>query len=102
MVACTCEPESREKERNGEKMEIQKVEEKVRSIVCEKLAVEQEKVTMSASFIEDLGADSLDFVELVMEMEEEFKLNIPEEEATKLRTVGDVVQFISKTSSQSS
>lgn len=71
------------------------VEERVRNIVCDQLAVEKEKVTTAASFIEDLGADSLDIVELVMTMEEEFDLDIPDEEAEKIKTVGDVVKFIS-------
>ena len=71
------------------------VEEKVRNIICDQVAVEPEKVTMTASFVDDLGADSLDIVELVMTMEEEFDLEIPDEEAEKLRVVGDVVSYIS-------
>ncbi len=71
------------------------IEEKVKNIVCDQLAVEPEKVTLTASFIDDLGADSLDIVELVMTMEEEFDLEIPDEEAEKLRVVGDVVKYIS-------
>ncbi len=70
------------------------IEEKVRNIICDQLAVEPEKVTLTASFIDDLGADSLDIVELVMTMEEEFDLEIPDEEAEKLRVVGDVVKYI--------
>jgi acyl carrier protein len=58
------------------------------------LAVEAEKVTDTASFIDDLGADSLDIVELVMTMEEEFELDIPDEDAEKMKTVGDVVSYI--------
>lgn len=69
-------------------------EERVKSIICEQLAVEADKVTPSASFIEDLGADSLDIVELVMTMEEEFDLDIPDEDAEKIKTVGDVVGYI--------
>lgn len=69
-------------------------EERVRNIICDQLAVEPEKVTTTASFIDDLGADSLDIVELVMTMEEEFDMEIPDEEAEKLRTVGDVVKYI--------
>ncbi len=69
-------------------------EERVRNIICDQLAVEPEKVTTTASFIDDLGADSLDIVELVMTMEEEFDMEIPDEEAEKLRTVGDVVRYI--------
>lgn len=74
------------------------VEERVRTIICDQLAVEQDKVTTKASFIEDLGADSLDIVELVMTMEEEFDLDIPDEDAEKMKTVGDVIQYINSKS----
>lgn len=74
------------------------VEERVKNIICDQLAVESEKVTTTASFIDDLGADSLDIVELVMTMEEEFDLEIPDDEAEKLRTVGDVVKYITSKS----
>ncbi len=70
-------------------------EERVRKIICDQLAVEPDKVTLTASFIDDLGADSLDIVELVMTMEEEFDLDIPDEDAEKMKTVGDVVKYIS-------
>ena len=70
------------------------VEERVRNIICDQLAVEPEKVTLTASFIDDLGADSLDIVELVMTMEEEFDMDIPDEEAEKMKTVGDVITYI--------
>jgi len=70
------------------------LEERVKTIICDQLAVEAEKVTQTASFIEDLGADSLDIVELVMTMEEEFDLDIPDEDAEKIKTVGDVVKYI--------
>lgn len=70
------------------------VEERVKNIICDQLAVEPEKVTPTASFIEDLGADSLDIVELVMTMEEEFDLDIPDEDAEKIKTVGDVIKYI--------
>jgi acyl carrier protein len=70
------------------------VEERVRTIICDQLAVEPEKVVGGASFIDDLGADSLDIVELVMTMEEEFDLDIPDEDAEKMKTVGDVVKYI--------
>lgn len=70
------------------------IEERVRNIICDQLAVGPEKVTLTASFIEDLGADSLDIVELVMTMEEEFDLDIPDEEAEKMKSVGDVVKYI--------
>jgi acyl carrier protein len=71
------------------------LEERVKNLICDQLAVEAEKVTPTASFIEDLGADSLDIVELVMQMEEEFDLDIPDDDAEKLKTVGDVVKYIS-------
>lgn len=70
------------------------VEERVRTIICDQLAVEPEKVVGGASFIDDLGADSLDIVELVMTMEEEFDLDIPDEDAEKMKTVGDVTKYI--------
>jgi acyl carrier protein len=70
------------------------VEEKVREIVVEQLGVKPEQVTSEAKFIEDLGADSLDVVELVMALEEEFGHEIPDEEAEKLTTVGDVIKYI--------
>lgn len=74
--------------------ELTTIEERVRNIICDQLAVEPDKVTKTASFIEDLGADSLDIVELVMTMEEEFDLDIPDEDAEKIKTVGDVVSYI--------
>jgi acyl carrier protein len=74
------------------------VEEKVKNIICDQLAVEPEKVTLTASFIDDLGADSLDIVELVMTMEEEFDLDIPDEDAEKMKTVNDVVKYIASKS----
>jgi acyl carrier protein len=74
------------------------LEERVKNLICDQLAVEAEKVTPTASFIEDLGADSLDIVELVMQMEEEFDLDIPDEDAEKMKTVGDVVKYISSKS----
>ena len=70
------------------------VEEKVKDIIVEELGVEREKLTNEASFIEDLGADSLDIVELVMEFEKEFNIDIPDEDAEKLRTVGDAVKYL--------
>ncbi len=68
--------------------------EKIQEIVAEKLGIEKAKVTMEASFIDDLGADSLDTVELIMKMEEDFDIEIPDDEAEKLRTVGDVVKYL--------
>ncbi len=68
--------------------------EKVKKIVAEKLGVPEAKVTEEASFVNDLGADSLDVVEFVMEVEKEFDITIPDEEAAKLTTVGDAVKYI--------
>ena len=70
------------------------VEEKVRDIIVEELGVEREKLTSEASFMEDLGADSLDTVELVMAFEKEFDIDIPDEDAEKLRTVGDAMNYL--------
>ncbi|PWB62223.1 MAG: acyl carrier protein [Deltaproteobacteria bacterium] len=70
------------------------VEKKVKEIVAEQLGKDVNEVTTSASFIDDLGADSLDIVELVMKMEEEFGIEIPDEEAEKIKTVNDVVEYI--------
>ena len=70
------------------------VEEKVKDIIAEELGVEREKLTPEASFMEDLGADSLDTVELVMAFEKEFAIDIPDEEAEKLRTVGDALKYL--------
>jgi len=70
------------------------VTEKVKSIISEQLGVKQEEVTPEASFIDDLGADSLDTVELVMALEEEFGVEIPDEDAEKITTVGDAVRYI--------
>ena len=67
---------------------------KVKDIIENELGVEREKLTAEASFIEDLGADSLDIVELVMEFEKEFNIDIPDEDAEKLRTVGDAIAYL--------
>jgi acyl carrier protein len=68
--------------------------EKVKDIIAEELGVEREKLTDDASFMEDLGADSLDTVELVMAFEKEFDIDIPDEEAEKLKTVGDALRYL--------
>ena len=70
------------------------MEEKVKDIIVEELGVEREKLTPEASFMEDLGADSLDTVELVMAFEKEFDIDIPDEDAEKLRTVGDALRYL--------
>jgi len=70
------------------------VEKKVKEIVAEQLGKDEGEITTNASFIDDLGADSLDIVELVMKMEEEFGIEIPDEEAEKIKTVNDVVEYI--------
>ncbi len=70
------------------------VAEKVKDIIVEELGVEREKLAAEASFMEDLGADSLDTVELVMAFEKEFDIDIPDEDAEKLRTVGDALKYL--------
>jgi len=70
------------------------VEEKVKAIIAEQLGVKPEEVTTEASFVDDLGADSLDTVELVMAFEEEFSIEIPDEDAEKITTVGEAVKYI--------
>ena len=67
---------------------------RVRDIIEKELGVEREKLTNEASFMQDLRADSLDIVELVMEFEKEFNIDIPDEDAEKLRTVGDAIQYL--------
>ncbi|MDR0287075.1 MAG: acyl carrier protein [Clostridiales bacterium] len=68
--------------------------ERVKKIVAEQLSVDEDEVTMEASFIDDLGADSLDIVELIMALEEEFEIEIPDSDAEKITSVGDVVEYI--------
>ena len=70
------------------------VEERVKKLICEQLGVKEEEVTAEASFVEDLGADSLDTVELVMALEEELGIEIPDDEAEKIATVEDAVSYI--------
>ena len=72
------------------------VADKVKSIIVEQLGVDEEEVTPDASFVEDLGADSLDTVELVMAFEEEFGVEIPDDEAEKIRTVGDATSYLTE------
>jgi len=75
---------------------VASVEERVIEIVCENLAVSKDQVNRNTSFIEDIGADSLDIVELIMELEEEFEITIPDEQAEKIKTVGEAVDYIQK------
>jgi len=75
------------------------VEDKVKSIIAEQLGVKPEEVTPAASFVDDLGADSLDTVELIMALEEEFNIEIPDEDAEKMKTVGDVIKYIEEKAS---
>ena len=70
------------------------IRDRVIDIVCEQMGASRDKITPETSFIQDLGADSLDTVELVMEFEDEFDLNIPDEDAEKIQTVGDAVKYI--------
>ena len=80
--------------------DMAELETKVKDIIAEELGVEREKLTNEAGFMEDLGADSLDTVELVMAFEKEFEIDIPDEEAEKLRTVGDALTYLHKQMSE--
>lgn len=75
-------------------MSSEEIFDKVKEIIIEQLGVTESSITMEASFIDDLGADSLDIVELIMALEEEFDLEIPDSDAEKVATVGDVVDYI--------
>ena len=75
-------------------MDADTIEQRIRPLIAEQLGVEEIKVTRNASFVDDLNADSLDLVEMVMSLEEEFKIEISDEDAEKIRTVGDAVDFI--------
>jgi acyl carrier protein len=75
---------------------VASTEERVIDIVCENLGVSKDQVTRNTSFIEDVGADSLDIVELVMELEEEFEITIPDEQAEKIKTVGEAIDYIDR------
>lgn len=79
-------------------MSSEEVFEKVKEIIVEQLGVEEDAVTLEASFIDDLGADSLDIVELVMALEEEFDIEIPDADAEKVVSVNDVVEYIKENS----
>lgn len=73
---------------------MSEIESKVKEIIVEKLGVEESEVTLEASFTNDLGADSLDTVELIMEFEKEFGISIPDDKAEKIATVGDAIAYI--------
>ena len=75
-------------------MSDKSIEDRVKDIIVDQLGVNADQVTLEAKFIEDLGADSLDTVELVMAFEEEFGIDVPDEEAEKLQSVGDVVRYV--------
>jgi acyl carrier protein len=77
-------------------MEHDEIYDKVKSVIVDQLNVEEDDVTEDATFVDDLGADSLDIVELVMALEEEFGISIPDEQAEKIKTVGDAVSYISE------
>jgi acyl carrier protein len=69
---------------------------KIKKIIVDQLGVDESKITEDSSFVDDLGADSLDIVELIMAFEEEFDIEIPDEDAEKIKTVGDAVKYLSK------
>ena len=75
-------------------MDAETIEQRIRPLIAEQLGVEESKVTRNASFVDDLNADSLDLVEMIMSLEEEFKLEITDDEAEKIHTVGDAIDFI--------
>ena len=79
----------------AEVLEVKKVFDKIKKIIVEQLGIDEDKVTTDASFIDDLGADSLDMVELIMAIEEEFEIEVPEEEAENIVTVSDAINYIS-------
>ena len=70
------------------------VDDKIKTIIAEQLGVKPEEVTIEASFVDDLGADSLDTVELIMALEEEFEIDIPDEDAGNIKTVGEIIKYI--------
>jgi acyl carrier protein len=79
---------------------VQEIEDKVMSIVSEQMGINKAEITREVSFINDLNADSLDIVELVMELEDSFEMQIPDEEAEKIKTVGQAIDYISAHQSQ--
>jgi acyl carrier protein len=83
-------------QKEGGSFAMSDVSEKVRTIICDQLMVDQEEITDESSFVEDLGADSLDTVELIMEFEDEFGIEISDEQAEKISTVGEAVAYLEK------
>ena len=81
---------------SADEADIKAIEEKVIEIICEQMGTEKSEITRETSFINDLNADSLDTVELVMEFEDEFDTSIPDEEAEKIKTVGAAIDYIAK------
>jgi acyl carrier protein len=77
-------------------MDHEEIYDKVKEVIVDQLNVEEDDVSEDAAFVDDLGADSLDIVELVMALEEQFSISIPDEQAEKIRTVGDAVSFIAE------
>ena len=73
---------------------MSEIYDKIKGIIAERLSIDESKITETSSFIEDLGADSLDTVELIMQLEEAFNIQIPDEDADKISTVGEVVRYI--------
>ncbi len=78
-------------------MDREELFDKVKTVIIDQLGVDEDEVSDEAAFVDDLGADSLDIVELVMALEEEFSVSIPDEQAEKIKTVGDAVDFIAET-----
>jgi acyl carrier protein len=74
--------------------------EKIRNVIADQLSIDVEEINMESSFVDDLGADSLDIVELIMALETEFDIEIPDEDAEKITTVGDVVEYIKEHSEE--
>lgn len=79
----------------AEVLEVKKVFDRIKTIIVDQLGIDENKITPEASFIDDLGADSLDMVELIMAIEEEFEIEVPEEEAENITTVSDAINYIS-------
>lgn len=84
--------------KRGDKVTMSEIVERVRKIICEQLGVSEEEATLEASFVDDLGADSLDTVELVMALEEEFETEIPDEDAEKITNMQQAVDYINSNS----